>query len=456
MHYSTALAVLAGFGSLASAAPAHEIHAVAARTNNNNGNKKNSKNNNNGNNNGATIVGISPAAVVGSTHVVVEQTILQPQITVVQENLDLVNQLAVVAEQEFSALVQSQLALVNEVETIKNNIRVNHFAARFSQVNTVIVSVTELVDLRGGAGSRNSRYMVNQLLADNNKPGSTVVVMMTAANPVTINAAQPTLDLAGLLGANATVLPSGVVASAASAASASVATTAAAASASGASVVSNVNASSSGLAGISGLSGNIVAYDPNNPFGQIGQTVILPYGSKAPSLPNGAQIVVDPANIILPNQAGLLVENINQFSQDCALYSANSLSLFNLQSSIIAAEAVAALEASSLSLGSSSSLNAAAAALLSGAGGFAANVGSSSISTSTTTTAASTSTAAAATAAVATSSVAAAAPAAASTAAAAAVVAGAAVVSPVAPAAPATPAAAGGVGVQIVPIAAPA
>ncbi|MEW7347373.1 hypothetical protein, partial [Klebsiella pneumoniae] len=89
---------------------------------------------------------------------------------------------------------------------------------------------------------------------------------------------------------------------------------------------------------------------------------ILPYGSKAPSLPDGAQNVDDPARIILPNQNTLLVEDFRQFSRECALYSSNNgASLFNLPSSsvVVAIEEIAAVEVGSLTLGSTSSLNAA-------------------------------------------------------------------------------------------------
>lgn len=86
-------------------------------------------------------VGVSPNVNVltQSNTVIIQQTVVQPQVTIVQQNLDLVNQLAITAEQEFSALVQAQLALVQEVETIKNNIRVNHFLARFSQVVSTLL-----------------------------------------------------------------------------------------------------------------------------------------------------------------------------------------------------------------------------------------------------------------------------------------------------------------------------
>ncbi|CAK7227317.1 hypothetical protein SCUCBS95973_006502 [Sporothrix curviconia] len=458
MYYPTVLAALAGFASLVAAAPAsnHKSRHVVERASNSN---KNNKNNNGG------------SVVISDNTIIIQQTVVQPQITIVEENLGLISQLALQVEQEFSALVQAQLALVQEVETIKNNIRINHFLARFQQVNTVIVSVTELVDLRGGSNSRNSRYMVNQLLADNGKPESSVVVMLTAASPVTINAAQPTLDLAGLLGANGSALPSGVVASVVAAASASASASASAAFASAATTSNSTSTSTNGG------SLKVAAFDPNNPFGQIGQTIILPYGSKAPSLPNGAQIVADPASIILPNQRNLLVEDITQFNQDCALYASNSLSLFNLQSSVLQeAAAIAALEVSGLSLGSSATLNSAAAALLGSAGGSIVNIGSASVATAaaaatTTTTSSSVATSTtvsssssssssttSTTAAATTSAAVAAAPAVEATSA-AAVAAAAAVVSSsaaapaaAAPAASAASGAGGGVGVQIVPV----
>ena len=100
---------------------------------NKNNNKDNSKNNNNNrnNNNGN---GQTQIISIQDNTVIIQQTIIQPQVIIVEENLGLVDQLALVAEQEFQALVQSELALIQEIETIKNNIRVNTFLARFSQV----------------------------------------------------------------------------------------------------------------------------------------------------------------------------------------------------------------------------------------------------------------------------------------------------------------------------------
>lgn len=80
----------------------------------------------------------------------------------VNQNLGALNALALQAEQEFAALLQSQLTLINTIETIKNNIRLNHFKTRWNTVNTVIVTITNVVDARDPANV-NNRYMVNQL-----------------------------------------------------------------------------------------------------------------------------------------------------------------------------------------------------------------------------------------------------------------------------------------------------
>lgn len=94
--------------------------------------------------------------------VIIQQTVIEPQVVVVNQNLGALSALAVQAEQEFAALVQSQLALVNTVETIKNNVRINTFKSRWADVNTVLVTVTNVVDARDPANI-NTRYMVNQL-----------------------------------------------------------------------------------------------------------------------------------------------------------------------------------------------------------------------------------------------------------------------------------------------------
>lgn len=94
--------------------------------------------------------------------VIIQQTVIEPQVIIVNQDLGALAALQLQAEQELAALVQSQLVLINTVETIKNNIRVNHFRSRWSTVNTQIVVVTNVIDARDPANV-NTRYMVNQL-----------------------------------------------------------------------------------------------------------------------------------------------------------------------------------------------------------------------------------------------------------------------------------------------------
>jgi len=172
--------------------------------------------------------------------------------------------------------------------------------------NTVIVTVTQVVDVRD-ANNYNNRYLVNQLLADNGRPESEIVVIVSASEAMTIGLPDG-VDLSGFLAsATAVSLPTGVP------------------------VVGN--------------------FDPNAPFGQYNQSVLLPYGSAPPTLPDNAQIFGDPADIILAGHSGFFVEDIRAFSQDCALWGANGGSLFNLASQLVLAEQVAAAQLVGLQIG---------------------------------------------------------------------------------------------------------
>jgi hypothetical protein len=62
------------------------------------------------------------------------QEVQETDIIVVQQNLDQLAAQQQIIEQEFAALVQAEVALVTQLDEIKNNIRINHFKARFSQV----------------------------------------------------------------------------------------------------------------------------------------------------------------------------------------------------------------------------------------------------------------------------------------------------------------------------------
>lgn len=108
--------------------------------------------------------------------------------------------------------------------------------------------------------------MVKQLLADNGKPESQMIVMVSEAATMTIQSSAPqTLSGASILSS-----PTGTP--------------------------------------------QLAAFDKNAPFGQVGQSIILPAGAKAPSI---SQVFADPAAIILPNQNNLFVEDSGAFLTDC-------------------------------------------------------------------------------------------------------------------------------------------
>ncbi|KAI1144011.1 hypothetical protein F5Y05DRAFT_407412 [Hypoxylon sp. FL0543] len=257
MHFRQACAALLGLSSLVASAPTDGSLAPASQR----GLKWKSRR--------------SPLTI--------EQIVQETNIIVVEDNKAQLDALQQLAEQQFAQLVQAQVALITQLEDVKNNIRLNHFKARFSQVNTVIVTVSTIVDARADKGNQ-KRYMVNQLLADNGKPDNQVMVMVSDAQTMTIGASQ-TVDLAGVAAASAVSQPTAAPA--------------------------------------------IVAADPNAPFGQQNQSLILPIGAQAPSID---LVFVDPAAIILPNQNNLFVESTDSFLQDCGFYQSNGNAFANLAS----------------------------------------------------------------------------------------------------------------------------
>ncbi|KAI0145995.1 hypothetical protein F4776DRAFT_386984 [Hypoxylon sp. NC0597] len=258
MHFRQACAALLGFSSLVASAPTDGLLAPASQR----GLKWRSR----------------------RAPLTIEQIVQETNIIVVEDNKAELDALQKLAEQQFAQLVQAQVALITQLEDVKNNIRVNHFKSRFTQVNTVIVTVSTIVDARADKGNQ-KRYMVNQLLADNGKPENQVMVMVSDAQTMTIGGSQ-TIDLAGVAAATAVSQPSAAPA--------------------------------------------IVAADPNAPFGkQNGQSLILPIGAQAPSID---LVFVDPAAIILPNQNNLFVESTDTFLQDCGFYQSNGNAFANLGS----------------------------------------------------------------------------------------------------------------------------
>ncbi|KAJ0365139.1 hypothetical protein COL154_004634 [Colletotrichum chrysophilum] len=234
--------------------------------------------------------------------VTIIQNIIKPNIIVVQENLDKINQLQRQNERELALLVQSQLALATQLQAVKDNIRINHFKAQFPQANTIIVTVTGLVDNRQGGG-QNKRYLVNQLLADNGKPGQQALVMVNDPTPMDISTQQAASSQSDTFGAARVALDSASDA-----------------------VSNNTDGVQAAAAPTPGADESdttlkLAAFDQAAPFGQVGQSIILPAGTQAPQL---AASVPDPAAIILPNQAGLFVSNAATFLTDCASTAANA------------------------------------------------------------------------------------------------------------------------------------
>lgn len=175
-------------------------------------------------------------------------------------------------------------------------------------MNTVIIAVTNVIDQRD-PNNVNTRYMVNQLKADNGAAGQEILVMVNAAEPLTIGPAPTpaTLNVPGVAG------------------------------------VGNASQPAAGDAP------QVAQFDPNAPFGQVNGSVLLPFGSQPPKAPSDAQVFADPAAIILPNQ-GLFVGDTNLIQQDCQLIAAGSL--FNLQAQLLANEqAIAQAELAGLVLG---------------------------------------------------------------------------------------------------------
>ncbi|KAF4828038.1 hypothetical protein CGCSCA4_v014911 [Colletotrichum siamense] len=297
-HLLTGLAVFSSLAAAAPAtAPAQDAKAAdkdAQKQDQNKDQNKNNKNNNNGKNNNNNKKNNGDVTII--------QNIIKPNIIVVQENLDKINQLQRQNERELALLVQSQLALATQLQAVKDNIRINHFKAQFPQANTIIVTVTGLVDNRQGGG-QNKRYLVNQLLADNGKPGQQALVMVNDPTPMDISTQQAASSQSDTFGAARVALDSASDA-----------------------VSNNTDGVQAAAAPTPGADESdntlkLAAFDQAAPFGQVGQSIILPAGTQAPQL---AASVPDPAAIILPNQAGLFVSNAATFLTDCASTAANA------------------------------------------------------------------------------------------------------------------------------------
>ncbi|WQF75723.1 hypothetical protein CDEST_00737 [Colletotrichum destructivum] len=292
MHYKHIIAALVAFGSLAAAAQDSKVTDRGKGQSENQGQGRNNSKNSNGNNKNRGKKDDNSNNRNGDVNII--QNIIKPNIIVVQENLDKVDRLQRQNEKQLAALVQSQLALETQLQTVKDNIRINHFKAQFPQANTIIVTVTGLVDNRN-QGQQNQRYLVNQLLADNGLPGKQALVMVTDPTPMQISTLKAASLQADAFGAARVELENPPAAG------------------------SNNSDFSAQAVGGGGDDDDddtlkLATFSQQAPLGQIGQSIILPAGTQAPRLAS----VPDPAAIILPGQQGLFVQNAGTFLADCA------------------------------------------------------------------------------------------------------------------------------------------
>ncbi|KAK0722776.1 hypothetical protein B0T26DRAFT_232859 [Lasiosphaeria miniovina] len=277
MHFTQVLIALAALTSLATAAPASAEQGSSP----------------------ARRPSRQPARVQARAPLILTQANITVVVQNQNQNQAAINQLARIAELELAALVQSQIALATQLETIKNNIRLNSIKSQFNQVNSVIVTVTNVVDARDPA-QVNRRYILNRLRVDNGFAGKEIVIMVTQKQEMTISTTATT-------------------------AAANIATTAP--------VVARDNNNLAALlagAGVrAGGAPNLVAsFNPNTAlFALLNQSLLLPYGTPAPALNSNAALAVDdPANIIFAGQSDLFVESAATFQSDCLRAGVNVVS----------------------------------------------------------------------------------------------------------------------------------
>ncbi|KAK4169386.1 hypothetical protein QBC43DRAFT_354610 [Cladorrhinum sp. PSN259] len=251
------------------------------------------------------------------------------------------DQLTRLAELEFAGLVESQIALATQLETIKNNIRINSFRSQFAQaqVNCIILTVTNVIDQRDPSNISN-RYLLNQLRIDNGFPDKEVMVMVTDAQTMTISttptvgslptstlepslAPEPTAVNPSLQPSVNPVLPSfsspTTSSSVTFSSSIEIPTPTAIPTESPSPLPSQTFSSSLKLPLVPSPSSSpllrrqLLLDQPN-------AAILLPIGVLPPS---AALILQDPANIILPGVlggGGLFVESLATFNIDCRVF----------------------------------------------------------------------------------------------------------------------------------------
>ncbi|KAF4624438.1 hypothetical protein G7Y89_g13733 [Cudoniella acicularis] len=219
-----------------------------------------------------------------------ENTII---ITEIQENS--LSESEFESEQQFSQLIQEQLFLDQSQNFISDNIRRNHFNSRNSNVNTIILIVSQVTDSRNGGS--NSRYFSRQIESNSNIQEQEVVII-TDSNQFNIGGSN----------SNSQFVPSSTSVS---------------------------QAQSTGIPStITGSQSNVGLYQPGASWQGFNPNIqLLPSGISEPSF-NFGQSDTDPAIIILENQQ-TYVEFLEQSEEslDSSILSESQFSGFNSEES---------------------------------------------------------------------------------------------------------------------------
>lgn len=181
------------------------------------------------------------------------------------------------SESDLVVLVQNNIQINQDKWDYRNNIRRNHYRNRNRNVNTVIIVITEIIDVRN-VDRYNKRYMKRQVRADNNARED-VIVQITEVVAITIDGNDNRRFGGRGIKESRTVAAGEVEAG-------------------------NILAPT---AASEGFAAAIQTVEPNAPFAQNNQTVLLPSGAEAPT---EAAVDFDPASILEENAEGLFVQKV--------------------------------------------------------------------------------------------------------------------------------------------------
>lgn len=170
---------------------------------------------------------------------------------------------------ELVQILQKEIIVIDNSQEFRDNVRRNTFKNKNSNVNTVLIIVTEVIDERD-SNNKNTRYLTRQIQS-NSEVEEQVLIVISESNQFTVGSNSKNSS------------PTGI----------------------------SENAASS-----TGSVQQFGTYDPSAPavFGGDNSASILPQGASPPSWSN-AKVSQDPAEILLENPSqGLFVEFVNEES----------------------------------------------------------------------------------------------------------------------------------------------